>query len=275
MPKISLLGEILAKKGVITKEQLHQALLDQKKSNKKLGRVLIDLGFVSEEVMIDYLSGQMADILKECEESIPHLFKKPHELMRKKVPIQSIKDEKFEEEIYRRLDAGRKKLDKAKELFKKGMYDEVLSNAYYAMHHIRRVVHHLQEDHKHFEKIRKIGVTSVYTGRTGSAQVGRYNVFVEKISKEINLSTKHYAKSIIKDAESYLKKAEKFLYAKLDACSGSVEVIGTSAVSTATPSAQNSASLTFSHIIDVMALSPSLITGITLVPIKDSSLKEK
>lgn len=212
MPKIPLLGEILAKKGVITKEQLHQALLDQKKSNKKLGRVLIDLGFVSEEVMIDYLSGQMVDILKEYEENIPHLFKKPHELIRKEVPIQSIQDEKFEGEIYRRLDAGREKLGKAKELFKKGMYDEVRSNAYYAMHHIRRVVHHLQKDHKHFEKIRKIGVTSVYTGRTGTAQIGRYNVFAEEISEDIKPLTKHHARSIIKDAESYLKKAEKFLY---------------------------------------------------------------
>ncbi len=215
IPEGLLLGEILANEGVITKEQLQQALLNQKKSNKRLGRVLIDLGFVPEEVMIDYLSNQITGMLEKCEESIPHLFNKSDELMRKKVSTHkkiSFRTEDSKNEIYRRLYTGRKKLDRAKELFKRGIYDEVVSNTYHAMHHITRAVHDLQESHGHFNTTRKLGVKSVYTGRSGTSQVERYSVFADNISEEINLSTKHYARTIIKEAESYLKSVEKYFY---------------------------------------------------------------
>jgi MSHA biogenesis protein MshE len=43
------LGELLTEHGTITAEQLEQALKEQKRSGRKLGRVLIDLGFLTEE----------------------------------------------------------------------------------------------------------------------------------------------------------------------------------------------------------------------------------
>lgn len=212
MPQKSLLGEILISEGLITKEQLHQALLEQKKSHKRLGRVLIDLGFVSEDVIINYLSNQMVDILEECEKSIPHLFSKPHDLlMEKGLTHQKIpwEEEEREREIYRRLDAGREKLLKAKEMFKKRIYDEVVFYLYYAMHHIAHVAHDLQEYDNHFSTIRKLGIKSVHTGRSGTSQVERYSTFTDKMSESIKPFTKHYARTMIKDTESYLKRVEK------------------------------------------------------------------
>jgi uncharacterized protein (UPF0332 family) len=215
--KPQLLGEILEKEGIITKEQLQQALLEQKKSNKRLGRVLIDLGFVPEEIVIDHLSNQISGILLECEKRAPQLFTKPHELIRKEIPIHKrihFRPQEPKKEIYKRLHAGREKLNKAKELFKQGIYDEVVLSAYHAMHHITRLIHDLQEHRGHFDTTRKIGIKSVYTGRSGTSQVERYSVFADNVSDEINTSTKRYAKTIIKDAEDYLKKVENFLYQK-------------------------------------------------------------
>ena len=50
------LGELLIEQGVITKDQLTIALTEQQKNNVKLGKILVDLGFVSEAVMRDFLS---------------------------------------------------------------------------------------------------------------------------------------------------------------------------------------------------------------------------
>ncbi|MEW6618464.1 MAG: hypothetical protein AB1422_03795 [bacterium] len=84
MPEKLLLGQILVEEGVLTKEELHQALLEQKKSNKRLGRILVDLGFLSEEIIIDHLTHQITDILEECEDITSHLVRKSHELIREK-----------------------------------------------------------------------------------------------------------------------------------------------------------------------------------------------
>jgi len=214
MPGRVLLGEILINEDLITKEQLQQALLEQKKSKKRLGRVLIDLGFISEEVMIDYLSNQITDILEECEINAPLVFSKHHDLMRKKILTQKkipFGDEEQEREISRRLYAGKEKLGKAKELFKKGIYDEVVSQGYHALHHITRVVHDLQIHH-HFNITRKLGIKSVYTGRSGTSQVERYSLLADKMTEEAHPSPKHYAKTVIKDTESYLKKVEKLFF---------------------------------------------------------------
>jgi type IV pilus assembly protein PilB len=43
------LGELLIKAGVLTEEQLGQALARQKETNKQIGETLIDMGFVNEE----------------------------------------------------------------------------------------------------------------------------------------------------------------------------------------------------------------------------------
>jgi len=52
------LGEILIRAGVITEEQLNQALAEQKRSGGRLGSVLINLGFAAEEEITEYLGKQ-------------------------------------------------------------------------------------------------------------------------------------------------------------------------------------------------------------------------
>jgi MSHA biogenesis protein MshE len=50
------LGEVLLEQGAITSEQLTAALSEQKRTGRKLGRVLADLGFVSEAALHDLLA---------------------------------------------------------------------------------------------------------------------------------------------------------------------------------------------------------------------------
>ena len=50
------LGEVLLEQGAITGEQLSSALSEQKRTGRKLGRVLADLGFVSEAALHDLLA---------------------------------------------------------------------------------------------------------------------------------------------------------------------------------------------------------------------------
>src|SRR5262249_17734397 len=52
------LGDLLVAEGLITQAQLRQALADQKGKGDKLGTVLVSLGFVTEEVLIGFLSRQ-------------------------------------------------------------------------------------------------------------------------------------------------------------------------------------------------------------------------
>ncbi len=49
-------GDLLLEKQLITEEQLQQALAEQKRSGKKLGRAITDLGFVDEEVLLRTLA---------------------------------------------------------------------------------------------------------------------------------------------------------------------------------------------------------------------------
>jgi MSHA biogenesis protein MshE len=58
------LGDLLVENKIISEAQLQQALADQKKSGRKLGRVLIENGFVKEDDMLELLSRQL---------DIPHI----------------------------------------------------------------------------------------------------------------------------------------------------------------------------------------------------------
>lgn len=53
------LGEALLQAGLINKEQLEHALLQQKRTNERLGKILIKLGYVSEENILKFLSDQL------------------------------------------------------------------------------------------------------------------------------------------------------------------------------------------------------------------------
>ena len=49
-------GDLLLEKQLISDEQLHEALAEQKRSGKKLGRAITDLGFVNEDVLLRTLA---------------------------------------------------------------------------------------------------------------------------------------------------------------------------------------------------------------------------
>jgi len=57
--KAKHLGEILVERGILTPEQLHEALLRQKEGGERLGQVLQDLGFLTEEELLQALSDQL------------------------------------------------------------------------------------------------------------------------------------------------------------------------------------------------------------------------
>ena len=52
------IGDLLVGKGEITEDQLKEALAAQKQSGQKLGRVLIEKGFVDEDRFLGFLSEQ-------------------------------------------------------------------------------------------------------------------------------------------------------------------------------------------------------------------------
>ncbi|WP_434340370.1 GspE/PulE family protein [Motilimonas cestriensis] len=53
------LGDLLVEDGIITEEQLMQALAEQRKSGRKLGATLQSLGSISEDDMLEFLSRQL------------------------------------------------------------------------------------------------------------------------------------------------------------------------------------------------------------------------
>ena len=57
------IGEVLKEYGYINEEQLQIALDAQRKISKRLGKHLIDLGFVSEQQMLEALSDKLAEPL--------------------------------------------------------------------------------------------------------------------------------------------------------------------------------------------------------------------
>ncbi len=58
-PKKVRIGDLLVDSNVISHEQLKEALSEQKKSNLKLGKILIDLGFVEENKLLGTLAKQL------------------------------------------------------------------------------------------------------------------------------------------------------------------------------------------------------------------------
>lgn len=58
-PKKVRIGDLLIAHKIISQEQLNTALADQKKSGRKLGRVLVENGFITEDQMLTFLSQQL------------------------------------------------------------------------------------------------------------------------------------------------------------------------------------------------------------------------
>ena len=87
-----LLGDCLVQKGMITEEQLSEALVKQKENGAKLGETIVELGYVSENDMIDVLVEQLGieyvDVRKiKVDENAARLLKE--DFMRKNslIPI--------------------------------------------------------------------------------------------------------------------------------------------------------------------------------------------
>jgi type IV pilus assembly protein PilB len=57
-PQTRRLGDLLVAEGLITEDQLKQALVEQKGKTEKLGSILARLGFITEEQLIGFLSRQ-------------------------------------------------------------------------------------------------------------------------------------------------------------------------------------------------------------------------
>ena len=53
------LGDLLIQQGLLTEAQLEQALEEQKRSGRKLGRVFVESGFVSEEQISETVARQL------------------------------------------------------------------------------------------------------------------------------------------------------------------------------------------------------------------------
>lgn len=59
-PRLKMrLGDLLVQDGMITETQLQQALADQKQNGRKLGVTLIDLGFIAEHDLLEFLARQL------------------------------------------------------------------------------------------------------------------------------------------------------------------------------------------------------------------------
>ena len=58
-PQFQRIGDILVHNGVISQNDLTRALDDQKTSNEKIGAILIKLGCINEDELIDAYSQQM------------------------------------------------------------------------------------------------------------------------------------------------------------------------------------------------------------------------
>ncbi|PFG55199.1 MSHA biogenesis protein MshE [Vibrio sp. ES.051] len=54
------LGDLLVEEGIVSEQQIQQALVAQRNTGQKLGAALIDLGFITEKQMLDFLSQQLA-----------------------------------------------------------------------------------------------------------------------------------------------------------------------------------------------------------------------
>jgi MSHA biogenesis protein MshE len=90
------LGELLTEHGAVTPVQLEQALKEQKRSGRKLGRVLIDLGFLTEERLNQEMALHMqlpfVDLRKmTLEPQVVHLLPEAHARRFRGLVLQSDK----------------------------------------------------------------------------------------------------------------------------------------------------------------------------------------
>ena len=98
--KSKRLGDILISDGLLTQEQLEEALTQQKQTHERLGAVLIEYGYITEKELIDALRNQLGidfiDLTKttidpSMSRYIPKALAQEYEI----VPIQVVRDNLF------------------------------------------------------------------------------------------------------------------------------------------------------------------------------------
>ena len=87
------IGDILVAAGAITEEQLQEALAYQKENGGKLGNVLVDLGMISNEILITLLTQQLGiDYIElkgaKIEEKVIHMVPENMVAKYKVIPIE-------------------------------------------------------------------------------------------------------------------------------------------------------------------------------------------
>jgi hypothetical protein len=209
------IGQMLVESGMITDEQLQKALRIQDKEGKRLGRVLVELGFVSDVVMIEFLSQQIGLMVERCEQRHPDLFQKKHiqTITQEQIAHDHSKQENFmfsrlelEQGAGKRIDAAERRLVIAKESFHGGNYDEVFVNAYSAIHHLAQAAKYLVNFVELMEH-RIDDMKFINTGRTGIGQVHRIPIVSEKLySQKPGVVDKKKASLILVTAQDYFVK---------------------------------------------------------------------
>ncbi|HDQ26326.1 MAG TPA: hypothetical protein ENN43_06250, partial [bacterium] len=92
-PKNMLIGEMLLEEGIISKEQLKDGLEEQKRTGEKIGQILINMGYITKEILWTFLGYQMGvpfvnvEELPDIPENVLRLL--PEQLMRneKLIPV--------------------------------------------------------------------------------------------------------------------------------------------------------------------------------------------
>ena len=87
------IGDVLIAAGAITEEQLQEALTYQKENGGKLGNVLVELGFISDQILITLLTQQLGiDYISlkgaKIEDSVVHLVPEPMIAKYRVMPVE-------------------------------------------------------------------------------------------------------------------------------------------------------------------------------------------
>ena len=87
------IGDVLIAAGAITEEQLQEALDYQKENGGKLGNVLVELGFISDQILITLLTQQLGiDYISlkgaKIEDSVVHLVPEPMIAKYRVMPVE-------------------------------------------------------------------------------------------------------------------------------------------------------------------------------------------
>ncbi|MBU0701028.1 hypothetical protein KKE26_07035 [bacterium] len=209
------IGQMLVDSGIITDEQLQQALKIQQRDDKRLGRVLVELGFVSDVTMIEFLSHQVGLMVEKCEQRYPELFQKEHTptITQKQATHAHSKHSdimfsrlELEQGAGKRIDASEQRLIIAKKSLQNSNYNEVFVNAYSAIHHLAQAAKYLT-NFIEFRGHEMEGMKFVNTGRTGVGQVRRIPIVSESLySQKPGTVDKKKVTMILATAQDYFVK---------------------------------------------------------------------